>query len=96
MNAAPDGALTDNAALSRFELAVAGAVAFITYTRDGDVLTLTHTEVPAALNGRGIGGRIARAVLEHARTQSLKVVAKCPFVAAYIRKHPDYAPLLAR
>ncbi len=54
-----------------------------------------HTEVPTALNGRGIGSALVRGELDIARAQGLKVEARCPFVAAYIAKHPEYADLPA-
>jgi predicted GNAT family acetyltransferase len=55
---------------------------------------LTHTEVPQELSGRGIGSRLARGVLDDIRAAGLKVVAKCPFMAGYIGKHPEYADLV--
>jgi uncharacterized protein len=85
----------DNAARHRFELDADGHVAFSNYRRDGDTLTVLHTEVPAALNGRGIGSALARGLLDIARAQGLKVRPLCPFVSAYIAKHPEYADLLA-
>jgi uncharacterized protein len=87
-------AVRDNAERRRFELDVDGHVAFSNYSRAGDVLTLLHTEVPKALNGRGIGSALVRGELEMARAQGLKVVAKCPFVVAYLNKHAEYADLL--
>jgi uncharacterized protein len=87
-------AVRDNAERHRFELDVDGHVAFSNYSRAGDVLTLLHTEVPKALNGRGIGSALVRGELEMARAQGLKVVAKCPFVIAYLNKHAEYADLL--
>jgi predicted GNAT family acetyltransferase len=87
-------AIRDNARAHRFEMDLDGAVAYSNYRRSGDVLTILHTEVPEALNGRGIGSALARGILELARAQGLKVVALCPFVAGYIRKHPEYADLL--
>jgi len=71
-----------------------GAIAYSNYRRDGNVLTVLHTEVPAALNGRGIGSALARGILDLARAQGLKGVALCPFVAGYLKKHPEYADLL--
>jgi len=85
----------DNAERHRFELDADGAVAFSNYRRSGDLLTILHTEVPVALNGRGIGSALVRGVLDIARTQRLKVKPICPFVAGYIAKHPEYADLLA-
>jgi hypothetical protein len=88
-------AVRDNAQRHRFELDADGHVAFSDYKRDGLTLTVLHTEVPAELNGKGIGSALARGLLDIARAQKLKVVAKCPFVAGYIGKHPEYADLLA-
>ncbi len=87
-------AVRDNAARHRFELDAEGHIAFSEYTRDGATLTVMHTEVPKALGGKGIGSALARGLLDIARAQKLKVVAKCPFVAGYIAKHPEYADLL--
>ena len=84
----------DNVGRHRFELDADGHVAFSNYRRDGNILTIMHTEVPAALNGRGIGSALARGLLDIARAQGLKVKPICPFVAGYIAKHPEYADLL--
>jgi uncharacterized protein len=87
-------AVRDNGERHRFELDVDGHVAFSEYSRAGDVLTVLHTEVPKALNGRGIGSALVRGLLDIARARRLKVVARCPFVKAYLDKHPDdYADL---
>ncbi|MGI8526974.1 MAG: GNAT family N-acetyltransferase [Pseudolabrys sp.] len=94
----PDGEINmvrDNPALSRFELDADGHVAFNEYTLEGNVLTLRHTEVPKALEGRGIGSRLAKEVLDLARSRGLKVVPRCPFINSWIGKHPDYADLVA-
>jgi hypothetical protein len=84
----------DNTELHRFELDADGQVAYSNYKREGGVIAIMHTEVPAALNGRGIGSALARGLLDIARAQKLKVVPRCPFVAGYIAKHPEYADLL--
>jgi hypothetical protein len=84
----------DNTERHRFELDADGHVAFSNYKRDGGVITIMHTEVPAALNGRGIGSALVRGLLDLVRAQGLKVIAVCPFVAGYIAKHPEYADLL--
>jgi hypothetical protein len=88
-------AVRDNTDRHRFELDADGHVAFSNYRRDGDNLTVLHTEVPAALNGRGIGSALVRGLLDVARGQGLKVRPLCPFVSAYIARHPEYADLLA-
>ena len=78
-------AVRDNADHHRFELDADGHVAFSNYRRDGNVLTILHTEVPAALNGRGIGSALVRGVLDLARAQGWKVVPVCPFVEGLYR-----------
>jgi predicted GNAT family acetyltransferase len=87
-------AVRDNTERRRFELNADGHVAFSNYQRDGGTLTIMHTEVPAALNGKGIGSALVRGLLELARAQKLTVKPRCPFVAGYIAKHPEYAALL--
>lgn len=84
----------DHPGRSRFELAVSGTVAFAEYTREGAVLTLTHTEVPEALSGQGIGSALARGVLELCRRRGERVVPRCEFLAAYIARHPAYADMV--
>ena len=54
-----------------------------------------HTEVPPALEGRGIGSALVRGMLEAIRARGLKVVVKCPFVATYMGKHPEFNDLIA-
>lgn len=85
----------DNTATHRFEMAVDGHTAFVAYRRDGAVISLDHAEVPRALEGRGVGSALVRATLDAVRGQGLTVVPRCSFVAAFIRRHPDYADLLA-
>ena len=83
----------DNTQRHRFELDADGHIAFSEYKRADGVLTIMHTEVPAALGGKGVGSALVRGLLDIARAQGLKVIPKCPFVAGYIDKHPDYADL---
>ncbi len=85
-----------NPQAGRFEVEKDGHLAVLEYHLQGDRMVITHTGVPAALEGQGIGSRLARAGLDHARAQGLKVVALCSFVAAYIQKHAEYQDLLAR
>ena len=84
-----DGRVTDNRAAHRFELVTGGEVAVLNYQRKGDALVFVHTEVPPALRGRGIGKALVKAGLETARHDGLRIVPVCPFVEAYIRKHPE-------
>ena len=84
----------NNTAESRFELDVEGHIAVAYYDFSPGVITFTHTEVPDALAGRGVGSKLAKGALDAVRAQKLKVVARCPFIAAYIGKHPEYQDLL--
>ncbi|MEK9281261.1 N-acetyltransferase [Bradyrhizobium sp. ISRA442] len=86
----------NNKTHSRYELAVEGHLAATYYKLDGDVITFVHTEVPSELGGKGIGSKLVRGALDQVRTSGLKVVAQCPFVKAWIDKHPDYADLVKR
>ena len=85
----------DNTAASRFEMASGDAVAFVEYTRAGDRIVLTHTEVPEALSGQGVGSKLVRGPLDALRAEGVEVVPRCEFVAAYIARHPEYRDLLA-
>ncbi len=89
-----DAQISDNRDRSRFEVTVEGHVAHADYRIDGDVITFTHTIVPPALEGRGIASRLILHALNDVRARGLRVVPQCPFVAAYIRKHPEWADLL--
>lgn len=87
-------AVRDNTALSRFELEAEGHIAFSAYKRADGVLTITHTEVPPELGGKGIGTRLVSGMLDLARTEGVKIKPLCPFVKSYIGKHPEYADLV--
>ncbi|MFE0755099.1 GNAT family N-acetyltransferase [Inquilinus sp. NPDC058860] len=87
--------VADNPALSRYEMVVDGVTAFVEYRREGDVVALTHTEVPKALSGRGVGTALARGTLDRIRAAGLTVRPLCPFIAAFIERHPDDADLVA-
>lgn len=81
------GSVIDNRAKSRFELSVNGHTAFLLYERRDDALALIHTEVPTALRGRHVGETLVEAALQAGRSAGLRIIAICPFVMAYLRKH---------
>jgi predicted GNAT family acetyltransferase len=84
----------DNPALHRFELDLNGRTAAAYYQLSPGVITFTHTEVPPEMAGHGIGSQLVRGALEAARARGLKVVPRCPFVAAYMAKHAEFNDLL--
>jgi uncharacterized protein len=80
----------------RFELQIEEHTAFIEYILNTKgVLFLTHTEVPKELEGRGIGSRLVKAVFKHAESNDLKIAPICPFVKAYLQRHPEWKRLLS-
>ncbi len=84
-----------NSAAKRFEIHVDGHVGVIDYRGDGDQLVLPHVGVPPALEGRGIAGSLTRAALDWARDSGMRVVPVCPYVVAWLKRHPEYADLIA-
>ena len=85
-----------NEALDRFEIRIGDEVAFLRYAEEPGRIHLIHTEVPEKLSGRGIGGKLAAFALDHARTRGLRVAPSCPYVRAYIDRHPEYADLTTK
>ena len=87
--------VTDNAAQSQFEIHVGGERAgLVRYNLREGTLTLIHTEVGDKFQGLGLASRLARAVLDSARERGLAVLPYCPYIAGWIRKHPDYRDLV--
>lgn len=80
---------------SRFELLTEGHESVVEYRARDGVMTITHTFVPPELRGRGIAGEIVREALEFARRENFRVVPQCGYVAAYVRRHPEFADLVA-
>ncbi|HEX4493486.1 MAG TPA: GNAT family N-acetyltransferase [Acidimicrobiia bacterium] len=81
----------DNPPESRFEIEVDGHRGVLEYHRSGKRLVLIHTEVPHALEGRGIAGQLVRTAVDAAETDGLTVVPRCPYARAWLERHPDDA-----
>jgi predicted GNAT family acetyltransferase len=80
----------------RFATDVAGATAFISYRELPDrTLDLDHTFVPVAARGGGIASQLTAHALRYAREHGYSVVPSCPFVAAFMRREPEYRDLIA-
>jgi predicted GNAT family acetyltransferase len=77
-------------ALGQFRIRTGDAVAFLGFTAKGRALSLNHTEVPAALRGKGLGDALAGAAMRYAESRHMTVQPYCPFVAAYIKRHVEY------
>ncbi len=80
----------------RFEIRLDGAVAVLEYRLRRRNMFFVHTEVPDLMKGRGIAEKLARTGLDFARAQGLRVIALCPYVAAFIQRHSEYQDLLER
>ena len=87
--------ITKNEAKKQFEAPHNGYLAFITYMYARGAIYLTHTEVPKELEGQGVGSALVKGVLDMIDAADEKLWPLCPFVAAYIRRHPEYKQLLA-
>lgn len=82
--------ITNHSETNRFEGKIEGKTAIVEYMDRPDKIVFTHTEVPVGLEGKGVGGAMARFVLDYAREQGKKVLPLCPFIKAYIQRHPEY------
>jgi len=85
----------DNTASNRFELEEQGALAFATYRRAGDTLTIPHVEAAMALRGKGTAGRLMEGIAAMAREKHFKIRPTCPYAVAWFRRHPDQQDVLA-
>ena len=87
----PEPSVTLNAAENRFELLTDGQLSVVEFQRRGDnTLALIHTEVPEELEGHGVGSRLVRGVFEYVRAKGLNVIPLCPFVVAFLHRHPEF------
>ena len=86
--------IENNQAAHRWEAHVDQYVAVAEYRRRGNTIFFIHTEVPHELEGQGVASKLIKTALDEARAQQLAVVPFCPFVAGYIRRHPDYKALV--
>lgn len=89
-----DPEIRDNAELKRYELALDGEVAMVTYNLSPPNLMITETVVPIALEGRGLASRLAKHVIGDAKARNLLILPVCPFFSAYLQKHPEYAEMV--
>lgn len=90
----PNSEVIHNLEQKQFEIRTDSHVAELTYYINGNVITFTHTGVPTALEGQGIGSKLVKAGLQYARDNHLKVDSMCWFVSGYIERHPEVQDLL--
>ena len=80
----------------RFELTADAHQAVLDYMLKGEIIIFTHTGVPPAIGGRGLGSKLVETGLDYARKNDLKVRSLCWFVSKYIRLHPEYQDLVKK
>jgi predicted GNAT family acetyltransferase len=80
----------------QFDIQIGEAHASLRYELDAGVMTITHTNVPEALGGRGIGSELVHAALDIARRRGWKVIPACSFADAWMRRHPETEDLRDR
>jgi predicted GNAT family acetyltransferase/uncharacterized Fe-S cluster protein YjdI len=90
------GVFSENEEGKRYELKIDGHTAFIEYIIAQEKIFLTHTEVPKALEGKGIGSRMLLQALVDIKKKGLTLVPLCPFVAGYLKKHPEWKELVLK
>ena len=94
---AEDYKLIDNEEKHRYEFQIDGKIAEIDYIKSNNgEIYLVHTEVPTSLGGKGVGSQLAEKALADIERQGLRLVPLCPFVAGYIRKHPEWKRIVMR
>jgi len=86
--------VVNNKEAGRFEMKIGDQIAFSTYRIVEDNIIFSHTVVPIELEGQGIGTKLTKTALDFALENELKIIPLCPFVAAYIRRNPEYIPFV--
>jgi uncharacterized protein len=88
--------IEDNREQSRFEVFVGASLAgFTDYHAQPGLITLLHTEIYPAFEGQGLGTRFVSGTLDEIRGRGERVLPICPFVRAFLQRHPEYADLVA-
>jgi predicted GNAT family acetyltransferase len=81
----------------KFYATVDGREAVIEYAHmQGDIYNLLHTYVPEEMRGQGVAGQLVRGALEQIRAQGATFLPSCPYVQAFVKRHPEYEDRLAR
>lgn len=84
----------NNKEQERFEIDLDGKTALIDYSEQSGVVAMTHTEVPAEFEGKGVGSQLVKGALEMVKSEGKRVRPLCAFVAGYIKRHPEYESLI--
>lgn len=91
-----DRTVRDDPHRHRYEIVVDGEpVGYAAYRDDARRRVFTHTRIDPEHEGQGVGSALARAALDDTRSHGLEVIPRCPFIAEFIDRHPEYADLVA-
>jgi predicted GNAT family acetyltransferase len=86
--------IINNEQEQQFQVMVEGEKAYLEYRLYKGDIALMHTDVPSSLAGRGIATALAQYALDYAREHKIPVMVYCPFVSAFLKKHPEYQDVL--
>jgi predicted GNAT family acetyltransferase len=86
----------NNKQRQQFQVQLDGAIASLEYRLNDGMIVLMHTEVSENFGGRGIGSALAQFALDYARANHLPVKVYCPFVAAFVKRHPEYTDIVVK
>jgi hypothetical protein len=86
--------IVHNAAENRFETWIEDRLSKLDYMENGDTIVMMHVGVYPDHRGQGVAGKLTQTALEYAKSKSLRVIPMCSYVAAYIRRNPQYAGLM--
>ena len=95
MNPANQYIVTLNETDFRFEVPTKDGIAYVDYRWSNELLMLLYIFVPASFRGKGISSILLQHVLNYAIEKKVKIKVFCPYIAKYIRMHPEYQGLLA-
>jgi uncharacterized protein len=86
--------IVNNEKNQQFQALADGELAYLEYRWHKQALALMHTFVPESLEGKGLASGLAKFALEYAKSSNLKVLVYCPFVATYLKRHPEYNSII--
>ncbi|OAV43245.1 GNAT family N-acetyltransferase [Lewinella sp. 4G2] len=91
----PTDQVVNNEDEFRFEIVSGSQTSILDYRLGRKRIALVHTEVPDELQGQGLGSALVAFALQHAKDKGLMVLPYCPFVAAYLERHPEWSDIVA-
>ena len=92
----PESEVINNTKDKQFEIRSGNLISKVPYNIKGELIGLFHTEVPKELQGRGLATRLTEYALNYAKENKLMILPYCPFIAKYIKEHPEWLPYVKR